>query len=212
MTEQEALKYATEHLKSVEYRGQPGKFGFWDPNAKKEFNIVTHGGVNLDNRNASDIWFEISEHDAKRLVEKSEDSAVHWDIARSICVNNLLREQPFPRALTEFAVCQLIGEWPRPRATEVYNLAKRNVILSAIIYEVWLLFEVSETKALKIVREAAYAASFQAPADLIDLWRKSDVKRRGLPKRTCEQKRIVALDAADRLTTFLKLLPGETAP
>ncbi len=210
MTKREALEYATEHLRSVAYSGQPAKFGFWTPDASKEINVITHGGVDLDDREASDIWMEISEQDAKLLVERSKDSAVHWDIARSICVNNLLRKKPLPRSLTEFTVCQLIGEWPRPRATEVYNLAKRNVILSAIIYEVWLLFDVSETKALKIVREAAYAANFQAPADLTDLWRKSYVKLQGLPNRTEKQKHLVAISAADRLETFLKLLPGET--
>ncbi|MFK7875855.1 MAG: hypothetical protein AB8B71_08740 [Paracoccaceae bacterium] len=212
MSEAEAQRYASEHLRRIASVPTSGKMGLWTPAIREQYQLVEHGGVNLDDRSRSDIWFEISEENAKKLLEDSKESAQAWDFARAICLNNFFREKPLPRPLIAF-VCHILTDSQSPiRATQQYNNASRNVVLSTIIFEIWALFGLSESKACSIAREAAQAANFHPPNDLIDLWRASDVKSRGLPQRTDTLKQQIHARAEIRRLTMEKLKPLESAP
>ena len=194
-----AFEFALEHLRLSGFHdfgaGQP----FTTDLYRDKYIITVHLSETKTETEDASISFEISEEDANKLVDDSENCANAWDLARAICVRHLEASLPLPRPLEYFMMYVLLGNLPCPRTDEAYNQAYRNRVLARLIFEVWMLFDLSEKAACEILKQAADKYGMHTPSDLRDIWRKSEIKQHGLPERSHENKLLVAKQAAERL-------------
>jgi len=126
-------------------------------------------------------------------------------MAKTICSNNLIHGKPLPENMLTFAGAVLSEQVSPPASKKGQSDARRNRVLARLVFEVFVLFDLSQQKAQEAVHEGAQRAGLVVPARLREIWEASEEwKSRRIP-RTRARKAKVRREASDRLEFFVGL-------